>query len=351
MSGTALWRDAMPMAVLGMGTALPGEPVPTADLLARCEAALGRGTRVRGEALARKLGIRSRHLCRALRAPIERPRPGQRNPELAADAVGAALREAGVAVGELGYLIGHTATPARPLPPNTAEVAQLLGYSGPFVELRQACTGFINALVLAQGLLRGADRPVAIVGSETGSVFFDLRRAARDAGQLVNLLQMGDGAAAIVIGRAIRGAPSIANLFHGQVGAGRPSGLSMAAGGSDRPDCDGSVLEFAHDFAAVRRGGAELLQHCASAATQAGAMPAARVLPHQANGRMAALVGQALGCAPAQVVVNADRLGNTGSAAIWLALAEQRRHGSESIAVLGMEATAFMFGGFRYSHD
>lgn len=350
MSAAPPWRDAMPLAVLGTGMALPGEPVVTADLLELCEAKLGRAVRRRGEAIARKLGIATRHLCRPMCAPVECPRAGQRNPELAAKAVRAALRDAGVPVGDLGYLIGHTATPARPLPPNTAEVARLLGYGGPFAELRQACTGFVNALILAQGLLRAGDRPVAIVGSETGSVFFDLQRAAEDMGQLVNLLQMGDGAAAIVLGRADGGAPSIANVFHGRIGHAGPAGLCMAAGGSDRPEGDGGVLEFTHDFAAVRRAGGELLRQCANAAAEVGAMPAARILPHQANGRMATLVAPALGLAPSQVVVHADRVGNTGSAAIWLALAEQRRLAGDDIAVLGMEATGFMFGGFRYRH-
>ena len=65
------------------------------------------------------------------------------------------------------------------------------------MELRQACTGFANALVIAQGLasLPGS-KPVVIVGSETGSVYFDPERVGADSSQLVNLVMMGDGAAA-----------------------------------------------------------------------------------------------------------------------------------------------------------
>jgi len=52
------------------------------------------------------------------------------------------------------------------------------------------------------------------------------------------------------------------------------------------------------------------------------------------------------------VFVNANRLGNTGSAAIWLAFAELRSRMKlgESVLVLGAEATGHMFGGFRYVH-
>ena len=49
-----------------------------------------------------------------------------------------------------------------------------MDFHGPHMELRQACTGFANALVIAQGLLATPGcGPVAIVGSETGSVHLD----------------------------------------------------------------------------------------------------------------------------------------------------------------------------------
>jgi 3-oxoacyl-[acyl-carrier-protein] synthase-3 len=67
---------------------------------------------------------------------------------------------------------------------------------------------------------------------------------------------------------------------------------------------------------------------------------------------MAELLGPFLGIEPQRVFVNARRLGNTGSAAIWLALAELRstlEHGATVLA-LGAEATKYMFGGFLYVH-
>ena len=53
-----------------------------------------------------------------------------------------------------------------------------------------------------------------------------------------------------------------------------------------------------------------------------------------------------------RVFVNADRVGNTGSAAIWLALAELRSilEPGASVQALGAEATKHMFGGFHYLH-
>jgi 3-oxoacyl-[acyl-carrier-protein] synthase III len=216
-----IWRDPTPLAVLGTGAALPGEPIATEELLTVVDRRFELSLRRPGLAIARKLGIRTRHLCRDMARRLEAPRKGHRNPELAAAAVRGALCEAGLVAKDLAYLVGHTATPARLMPPNIGEVAELLDYDGPFVEFRQACTGFANALVFTQGLLRAGAGPVAIVGSETGSVFFDPRRAAEDAGQLVNLVQMGDGAAAIVLAHDDDCAGArLSQVFYGQMGRG-----------------------------------------------------------------------------------------------------------------------------------
>ena len=195
------WLSHGKVAVLGSGSALPGEAIDTDMLIAMMEARFGLTRGRAASAIGNRLAIRQRHICRPFAAACEEPRPGQSNPELCTQAVQAALADAGMAVAGLGYLIGHTTTPAQLLPGNIAMVADGLNYGGPHLELRQACTGFANALMIAFGLvaMSGA-RPVAIVGSETGSLFFDPARVAADSGQLVNLVQMGDAAAAVIIG-------------------------------------------------------------------------------------------------------------------------------------------------------
>ena len=67
---------------------------------------------------------------------------------------------------------------------------------------------------------------------------------------------------------------------------------------------------------------------------------------------MATILAAPLGVAPERIVVTADRLGNTGSAAIWLTLAQLRPtlEPGQTVLALGAEATDFMFGGFRYQH-
>jgi 3-oxoacyl-[acyl-carrier-protein] synthase-3 len=339
-----------------MGTALPGPPVPTAALLTRVEKRFRVAVLRRGMAVANRLKISTRHLCRDFDTRHEVPRPGHSNPDLAAAALRLALNEARLEVGDLDYLIGHTTSPACLAPPNISMVADRMGFSGPYLELRQACTGFANALVIAQGLAAAPGvKAVGIVGSETGSVYFDPQRAGEDTSQLVNLVMMGDGAGALVVGPDDSGKGTrISNNFFGQVGLGRRPGFSLATGGSDQPFIEGGALEFEHNFTAVRNNAQELFGHGASVAHALGigVKMVDHLIPHQPNGRMAQLLGPFLRIEPKRVFVNASRLGNTGSAAIWLALAELRStlEPGATVLALGAEATKYMFGGLLYVH-
>jgi 3-oxoacyl-[acyl-carrier-protein] synthase III len=350
------WTDARTLKFLGSGTALPGPPVSTAELLENIETRFGVAVARKASAVARKLNVRTRHLSRDFLERREAPRKGSGNAELAAASVRMALDEAGMTPDDLAYIVGHTATPEYPLPPNLARVADLLAYQGPFVEIRQACTGFANALIMAAGLLSGPDaRPVAIVGSETGSLFFDPMRAAEDSGQLVSLVQMGDAAGAIVLGPVDdKRSAHIRQMFFGQIGYGREPGLRMPEGGSSYPWSERNVLEFEHDFAAIRDAGPSLFVEGIRLAGSMGIDIDAVdwVVPHQANGRMGELLARELGLAEERIFVNANAVGNTGSAAIWTALAELRpqMRPRQTALVLGAEATKFMFGGFLYVH-
>lgn len=356
-----IWRGRGELSVLGMGFTLPGEPISTKTLLAKITQGFDVDVSRRGQVFAEKLNIRQRYICRDFADRIEGPKKGFRNPDLAASAVKKALDEAGLDMSDIGYLIGHTATPATPVPSNISLVADKLDYIGPHMELRQACTGFANALVVAEGLLAAENaKPVVIVGSETGSTFFDPARLAEDTGQIVNLVQMGDAAAAVVLApykdipRTGRRTGTLSRAFYGQIGNQREPGFSLRHGGSDCPSSPDGVLEFSHAFSDVRTNGPELFVAGlkAAAAQEIDVEAVDYVLPHQANGLMDVLMEQHMGIDRKRVVVNADKVGNTGSAAIWLALAMKRASmkSGERLLALGAEATKYMFGGFLYRH-
>lgn len=340
------WTLRRRLAVLGTGSALPGEPIRTDDLVATIEQRFGFTRTREAMTIARRLEIGSRHLSRDFATQHKPVREGASNPELAARAVQIALDEAGLRVNDLGYLIGHTTTPAQALPPNVAMVADLLGYRGPFVELRQACTGFANALMIASGLLADVGaRPVAAVGSETGSLFFEPAIAAQDSGQIVNMVQMGDGAGAAVLGPAQQEGPQIVAGWFGAIGLNRTPGIQRRSG----------ATAFDHDFAAIAAHGASLFDAGAQVLASLGYPLESidRIVPHQVSGRIGTQAASHFGIAPERFFGNAARTGNTGSAAMWIALAELRAGSlaaKSTIAMLGAEASKFMHGGLVYRH-
>ncbi len=338
------WLSKGRIGVLGSGQALPGSVVATPDLIATMQRGFGFSRVREAGAIAARLGVAGRHLSRDFAARQPGARSGQTNADLAAQAVRAALAAAGLSPRDLAYLIGHTTTPDQPLPANVAIVADRLGYDGPHIELRQACTGFANALMIAFGLIASGSGPVAIVGSETGSLFFDPATLDGQADQIVNMVQMGDGAGAVIVGALQTGGSSIEAAWFGALGGGRPPGISRQH----------HRQRFDHDFAAIRAEGHRLFDAGAAAARMQGfpIEAAHRVVPHQVSGRIGALAAAHFGLAPERVFVQADRIGNTGSAAIWIALDTLRAQAEagETVVVLGAEASKHMFGGFAYRH-
>lgn len=345
-SSAAPWTSLARLSLLGSGSAFPGEAIASEALIDLVHRRFDVDCRAEALAVAKRMGIASRHVCREFLGRNEAARPGHGNADLAARAVAAALADAGLAVGDIGYLIGHTATPGQPLPGNIAHVADRLGYAGPHVELRQACTGFANALMIATGLLSAPEaRPVVIVGSETGSLFFDPLRLAADRGQIVNMMQMGDGAGAVVLGPDAGAGAALAAMWFGSIGLGRVPGIQQLPGRQ----------EFDHDFAGILQSGPLLFDADVAAAAAMGwpVQGADHVIPHQVSGRVKAQAASHLGISREKVFVNADRIGNTGSAAIWLALAELRASGiarGARVLALGAEASKYLYGGFAYVH-
>jgi 3-oxoacyl-[acyl-carrier-protein] synthase-3 len=347
------------MSVLGTGVSLPGPARSNDDMVGFMALRASKHMSEFVGKIADQLGVYNRYLSRDLAAARELPRAGDTNPELCERAVRAALDSAGLAVSDVDLLIGHTTSPHTLLPPNVAWVADRLGYPGQYMELRQACTGFANALTIASAMLtsRAADC-VCIVGSETGSVLFDIDEALTDRGQLVNVALMGDGAGAVVLSRHDGGAePYIDNVYFGTRGLARPPGFSLVTGGSSQPAhlADQSLARsFINDYTLAREHGIELFTAGFEALTSVGLgdREVSRYLSHQSNGRMGEVLAPLLGVAEDKFHNCAADFGNTGSASTWIGLhsvrEQQRLHPGQVLGVLGAEATKFMYGGFSY---
>ena len=346
-----------PVAVLGTGSALPSNGLSTIELIARVDPYLSGPRRRLALRLAQKLAINYRHFSRALQRHIESPVGADTAPHLVARAVRAALSSAKRQACNLEMLIGHTTTPHTLLPSNAAWAAELLGFQGPHIELRQACTGFAAAAVCAAALIDGGVDPIVVAGSEVGSVMLDLYQVQEDPAQLVNLLQMGDGAGAVVLGPVEDSRQSqLHSLYYGSLEGTHAPAISLPRGGSGSPASAGTVNHFDHGFAAIRDHGRQLLSAGLSAAATAGIDMNGIDwwLPQQVNGRMPEICARDFGLPRERVLCEASGLGNLGSAAMWVALDRVRRSGrlrpGERVLVLGAEASKFMYGGFLYVH-
>lgn len=342
------------LRLLGTGAALPGESVDNETLMAALRQRCGRRLVQRAEKYARRLGVQSRHVSRDLGSARSGTKPGFDAPTLCKGALAEALGGQHA----LDYLIGHTSTPHTLLPPNIAWVADGLRYQGPYMELRQACTGFASGLMVAAAMAAEDSTAVmGIVGSENGSTFFDISDGFIDRDQLINFVQMGDGAGAAVVtaaGHAERGL--ISDVFVGNLGLDQVPGIALQGAGSAQPACEHGFPHFVHRAAQVRRNGEKLIEAGVAALEARGYALSDLdwIIPHQASGLIGQMIEAHYPQVRGKVVVTADRLGNLGSAAIWVSLHRLLQSGKvqagQRVAILGAEASKYLYGGFVYQH-
>jgi 3-oxoacyl-[acyl-carrier-protein] synthase-3 len=348
----------VPVALWGSGSAMPTHGFKTADLLERVSPFLSLRARRRAEQIARKLSIDMRYFSRPLTCARERPVGQDTAPSLGARALRNASASSGRDAVSFGMLIGHTTTPHTQLPSNAAWIAQELNYDGAHMEVRQACTGFAAAAAVASALIRCGVESVGIVGSEVGSVMLDLEQIEKDPTQIVNLMQMGDGAGAVIVGPYLGAQQSrLEHFFYGSLRGAHAPAICLPQGGSGSPQVDTpGIAHFRHDYTAIREHGTALLEAGLKAAQSLGIERETIDwwLPQQVNGRMAEVCARNLGLPPERVMVEAGAVGNVGSAATWIALDRLRRSGrlraGDRVLVLGAEASKFMYGGFLYTH-
>ena len=230
-------RRSRPLHLLGVGTALPGEPVDNEALAAE----LG----IASEWMEAFIGTRTRHFAVDLaggqvRWTLE---------DLCTDAADRALAGAGVEPDAVGFVVLATATPDALMPTTAALLADRLGIGGtPVYQLQSGCSGAVQALALARALLAdgiGGGGPGLVVGGDVCAKHLDLRQDFRrlPPGTLVNYVLFGDGAGAALVGpapgpRSPRTRAALTHLTHRLDGLGLPPGQRVEwFGAADRePD-------------------------------------------------------------------------------------------------------------------
>ncbi|MBO9490794.1 3-oxoacyl-ACP synthase III family protein [Endozoicomonas sp. G2_1] len=338
---------------------LPNNPINNHELIQALKQQTSSGLARKATIISKRLGIEQRYLSRSLTSAISQAQPS--STDIGYKAITQALSAANLTVDDIGYLIGHTTSPATLLPPNIAWVAEQLNYHAPYMELRQACTGFANSLQIASAMLSSQTcQHVAIMGSEVGSVYFDLSSEFIDTKQLVNFMQMGDGAGSVILKtvepKDFDQSGVISDIYTGQIGVGKMPGFSMPQGGSNAVYCQQGLPYFDHQVINVRESGEQLFVMGLRAILTRGYQldDFAYILPHQVNGHLDTLLSEQLGVPATRIINDAKHLGNLGSAAIWVSLdrliKSERLSKGDKVLVLGAEATKYMYGGFVYQH-
>ena len=240
----------------------------------------------------------------------------------------AALKQAGMAPGDVDLLMVATTTPEQPVPETSAFVHDGLGLRCGAFDVGAACSGFAYALVAGSLLLVGGGlKTVLVVGAETLTRIVDFRDRQ-------TCVLFGDGAGAVVLSAAEgQDAPGLLAWDLGCDGSGAAL-IELRAGGSRLPTSPETMAAGEHwvkmDGHEVFRRAVRIIVNSASATLERAGVAVEEVdlfVPHQANARILAAAASRLGIAPGRVVTNIDRYGNTSAASIPLALVEAAEDG------------------------
>jgi 3-oxoacyl-[acyl-carrier-protein] synthase III len=294
--------------IAGTGSALPDQVVPNTWFESLVDTS--------DEWIRDRTGIRERHF-----AP-----EGVVTSQLASEAAANALASAGLAPEQVDLLVVATLTPDRPLPSCAVMVQARMGLTCPAFDLNAACAGFSYSGTVATSMIEsGAAENALVVGAELLSRVINLTDRS-------TCVLFGDGAGAAVF------VPSAEpGVMASTLGAdGKLAGLlTIPAGGTERPidqeaiEAHENTIQMASGSEVFRRAVVEMSAACRAMMDKAGVGPdeVDLLIPHQANARIVAAVGQRLGIPPERALLDMESVGNTSAASIPIALDRAVRAG------------------------
>jgi 3-oxoacyl-[acyl-carrier-protein] synthase-3 len=318
--------------VAGTGRGIPAKVMTNHDF-----AALGLETS--HEWIVERTGIVERRIAA----------PDESTCSMAVTASKQAMARAGVHAGELDAIVLSTATPDRLLPSTAVDLqAQLGATRAAAFDLSAACTGWLYAMTVAEGMMHsGVIETALVVGAEKMSAITDWQDRS-------TCVLFGDGAGAVVLKRTQNGGNrGILSTFMRSDGT-LAELLWRPAGGAALPFSE-AVLQDRSSF--VKMAGREVFKHAVRQMSEAcdRALDGAKLtgndidilIPHQANNRIIEATAKHAGISMDKVYVNVDRFGNTSSASIPIAIDEAIEKGrvrSGSTALLCAFGAGFTWG-------
>ena len=295
--------------IAGTGSALPDRVLTNLDLEKMVDTS--------DEWIYSRTGIRERRIAAA----------DEFTSTLATRAAERALAMAGIAAADLDLIIVATVTPDYPFPSTAALVQHNIGAGrAAAFDLSAACSGFVFGLTTADKYIRsGAARHVLVIGAEILSRIVDWT----DRNSCV---LFGDGAGAAVLS-ATEEDTGIIDCFIKSDGSYWELLYQPAPG--NRNPVSQQVVDDRISY--IRMQGNEVFKLAVRAMEDAAGQvlsPSGLTLDdidlfisHQANKRIIDAIGKRLDLPDDKVYVNIDRVGNTSSASIPIALDEANRSG------------------------
>lgn len=243
--------------------------------------------------------------------------------EISLQAAEAALRKAGRRAEEIGAVLFCSCTSTRLIPSVATWISGQLGMyqTHSSCDIVAACAGMSYGLSEAVRLLQEVERPVLVVCAEKFSDKIGSVRTSR--------MIFGDGAAAMVIGPAPQGAPPDIEVLQ-TYASGPVSEVNSIIW--PNPEFDNDITVYGPEVKSLAQrylrqmiGELELLPGPDGKGRLLDSIDL--VVPHQANKTMVSKMAAAVGLAAERLYFNIERVGNTSSASIPLALRDAVRDG------------------------
>jgi 3-oxoacyl-[acyl-carrier-protein] synthase-3 len=305
--------------IVSTGRAVPSTCISNRDLERRLDTS--------HEWICSRTGIIRRHVLR----------DGESLVDLAAEASRQALQRASIDASDLDAIVAGTVSSEYAFPSFACQLQRVLGVSTiPALDVAAACTGFVYALAVADGIMRAGDwKRVLLVGADALSTMVNWRDRS-------TAVLFGDGAGAVVMISEEGPRGVIKSVL-------RSSGdmwdlLSVRATGQ-RGAIDAAQLRDARD--AIQMRGPELFRIAVKSmedvtrevVESAGISldEITLIVPHQANLRIINAMMERLGLSQDKVFTNIDRYGNTSAASVPIALDEaiaaNRLHNNDLVLI------------------
>ena len=268
--------------IIGWGTALPEKVLTNADLSTMMD--------TNDEWITERTGIKRRHI-------------GGSTASLSVAAARRAIAMAGIDPASIDGLVLSTTTPDRTVPATSATVQNELGLRCGAFDVNAACSGFVYAYVIAQGLLAIGAKRLLVIGTDTLSRITDWS----DRGTAI---LFADGSGACVVDAT----PDAGQLL----------GWDLDADGSLEHLLYAEVGGYIHmDGKEVFRRAVRIMVDSAKKSLAKAGLSVDDVklcVPHQANLRIIDAACRNLGIPLERTAIVLHETGNTSSASIPLAL-------------------------------